>query len=232
MASQLPNGKQTFYDENGDPLDLSSYELKLQVRDVAGTVLLVWVNADFTLISTGVYEISNLGNCRRIKRGKKLLPEHVYAIKFALGNGNSMLSIAKRFGVSVPTIAMIRDGVTWSGDHGFRPIKPHTRTDFYQNFLFCSNAKYKHYAVHRAVWEAFNGPIPEGMEINHKNLDRCDNRLENLEILTREENIHHAMKYYQDTQGTHQTGGKYHAQKVARRAKRLSKKLGHCGSPE
>lgn len=35
----------------------------------------------------------------------------------------------------------------------------------------------------------FVGPIPEGMEINHKNLDRADNRLENLELLSHRENI-------------------------------------------
>lgn len=42
--------------------------------------------------------------------------------------------------------------------------------------------------AHRLVWEAFNGVIPEGMEIDHINTDRLDNRLENLRLVTPSEN--------------------------------------------
>lgn len=42
--------------------------------------------------------------------------------------------------------------------------------------------------VHRLVWEAFNGKIPEGMEIDHINCIRDDNRLENLRLVTHKEN--------------------------------------------
>lgn len=42
--------------------------------------------------------------------------------------------------------------------------------------------------VHILVWEAFNGPIPEGYEINHVNCIRHDNRIENLSLLTHYEN--------------------------------------------
>lgn len=38
--------------------------------------------------------------------------------------------------------------------------------------------------AHRVVWEAFNGEIPQGMEIDHINTDRGDNRLENLRLVT------------------------------------------------
>ena len=43
--------------------------------------------------------------------------------------------------------------------------------------------------VHRLVWEAFNGEIPEEYEINHINEDKSDNRLENLNLMTPKENI-------------------------------------------
>lgn len=43
--------------------------------------------------------------------------------------------------------------------------------------------------VHRLVWEAFNGPIPEGMQVNHINEDKTDNRLENLNLMTCKENL-------------------------------------------
>ena len=46
------------------------------------------------------------------------------------------------------------------------------------------------------MWEAFYGPIPGRFEINHKNLDRADNRLDNLELVTHQQNIQHAIDTY------------------------------------
>lgn len=40
----------------------------------------------------------------------------------------------------------------------------------------------------RLIWFAVNGPIPEGMQINHKNHDRADDRLSNLELVTAQQN--------------------------------------------
>ena len=45
---------------------------------------------------------------------------------------------------------------------------------------------------HRIVWIAANGPIPDGLEINHRNGLRDDNRLANLELVTRSQNVRHA----------------------------------------
>ena len=42
--------------------------------------------------------------------------------------------------------------------------------------------------VSHIVWRAFNGDIPEGMQIDHKNNNRKDNSLENLQLLTPSEN--------------------------------------------
>lgn len=38
--------------------------------------------------------------------------------------------------------------------------------------------------VHRTLWESHNGEIPDGCLVHHKNGDRLDNRLENLEVMT------------------------------------------------
>src|SRR5262245_28980841 len=45
--------------------------------------------------------------------------------------------------------------------------------------------------VHRLVWEAFHGPIPSGFEINHRDGNKANNRLDNLELVTRSENMLH-----------------------------------------
>ena len=39
-------------------------------------------------------------------------------------------------------------------------------------------------ALHRVMWTAFNGEIPENMTIDHINGDKRDNRLENLRLAT------------------------------------------------
>ena len=50
------------------------------------------------------------------------------------------------------------------------------------------DGKGKRFFAHRLVWFAFNGPIPEGMQINHLNENKEDNRLENLNLMTCKEN--------------------------------------------
>ena len=42
---------------------------------------------------------------------------------------------------------------------------------------------------HRIVWEQHNGPIPDGMTIDHINGNKKDNRIENLQMLSRKDNI-------------------------------------------
>ena len=48
----------SFLDDADAPIDLTGYSLKLTVKDAAGATVLEWVNADFGLISTGVYSIA------------------------------------------------------------------------------------------------------------------------------------------------------------------------------
>lgn len=53
------------------------------------------------------------------------------------------------------------------------------------------NGKVKTYKVHRLVWCSFNGKIPEGKQINHKDEDKTNNTLDNLELVTCKENINY-----------------------------------------
>lgn len=43
--------------------------------------------------------------------------------------------------------------------------------------------------AHRVVWEMHNGPIPSGMFIDHVNGVKTDNRIENLRLATRSQNM-------------------------------------------
>lgn len=45
------------------------------------------------------------------------------------------------------------------------------------------------YSVHRMVWEAFYGKISDGLQVNHINEIKDDNRLSNLNLMTAKENI-------------------------------------------
>lgn len=49
------------------------------------------------------------------------------------------------------------------------------------------NYNHHHYTfqLSHLVWEAFNGPVPEGMEINHIDENKQNNALSNLEICDR-----------------------------------------------
>ena len=46
--------------------------------------------------------------------------------------------------------------------------------------------------LHRLVAATFLGPCPSGLEVNHKNGIKIDNRVENLEYTTRLENLEHS----------------------------------------
>lgn len=46
--------------------------------------------------------------------------------------------------------------------------------------------------AHRLVWQHFNGLIPDGLVMNHKNGIKSDNRPDNLEVVTYSQNQKHA----------------------------------------
>jgi len=48
--------------------------------------------------------------------------------------------------------------------------------------------------AHRLIWEHVYGQIPLGLQVNHINGVKWDNRIENLELVTPSENLKHAYR--------------------------------------
>ena len=68
-------------------------------------------------------------------------------------------------------------------------LKPSVDKIGYLYVGFRKNRKLKCFKIHRLVYEAFYGEIPQGMQVNHINEIKSDNRLENLNLMTPKENI-------------------------------------------
>lgn len=71
------------------------------------------------------------------------------------------------------------DGLIY-GKRLFKPLKPHEDNGFYSVSIYSFGKLYKR-GVAQLVMNTFVGATPVGMEILHKNKDRADNRLCNLE---------------------------------------------------
>lgn len=74
------------------------------------------------------------------------------------------------------------------GEFILKPIK-HNK-GYYKVNLFIDKVSYSR-LIHILVAEAFIPKRADGLDVNHKNGDKHDNRVENLEWCTRKENMQH-----------------------------------------
>lgn len=77
-------------------------------------------------------------------------------------------------------------------------LKPAPQKNGYTTVQLIGQDKRKRFYIHKLVMGAFEGACPPKHEVNHINRDRTDNRLTNLEYLTRGANNTHS--YLQDGQ--------------------------------
>lgn len=77
--------------------------------------------------------------------------------------------------------------------HLIKPQNP-SRHKGYVTVCLCKENKKKYFSVHRLVATAFIPNLDRKPEVNHKNGNRSDNRVENLEWVTRSENELHAYR--------------------------------------
>lgn len=99
-----------------------------------------------------------------------------------------------------PNYSIEEDGTVWSNaqlkpkklkqQKASQSSKKYLQVRLY-NELRNANGKKKGilFYVHRLVWETFNGEIPEGKEIDHIDNDTRNNHIDNLQLVTRRQNL-------------------------------------------
>lgn len=55
--------------------------------------------------------------------------------------------------------------------------------------------------IHRILYEKYYGPIPDKLQVNHINGKKDDNRINNLELVTHQQNKQYSEKYKTNTSG-------------------------------
>lgn len=78
-------------------------------------------------------------------------------------------------------------------DNHIRSKKGTLSSKLMRNGYYMTGAQYDgkmyYFMEHRVIWVWHNGPIPNGLVINHKDYNKANNAIENLELVTQKENV-------------------------------------------
>lgn len=73
-----------------------------------------------------------------------------------------------------------------------KTLKPYKRTTGYAAIKLYKEGRTKRWAIHRLVMHVFLGP--SALQVNHRDGNKLNNQLDNLEYITARENMRHARK--------------------------------------
>ena len=93
----------------------------------------------------------------------------------------------------ISSLGRVMRAVDGPGTYAGKILRPGTDKGGYQYVHLCKNEGNRTDRVHRLVTAAFVGPCPEGKQVNHKDGDKTNNKIENLEYITPSENMLHAL---------------------------------------
>ena len=71
-----------------------------------------------------------------------------------------------------------------------------------------------HYMEHRVIWYFHNGEFDESLVINHKDFDRANNDIDNLELVTQTENVRYSAANHPDSSGPNNARAFFSAEEV------------------
>lgn len=75
-----------------------------------------------------------------------------------------------------------------------RWLKGSAHPSGYRQVRLSNGSVVKTFLIHRLVWETFNGSIPDGYEINHKDENKQNNTITNLESVTHKDNCNYGTR--------------------------------------
>ena len=142
------------------------------------------------------YEISIVGEVRSLRPqnlAQRTLSEEQIALIYELSQqGQSSRKIAPVIGVSQTVICKILRGAAYKPAKN-RILVPACRSDGYLFVTLSVNGKHSHKTVHSMVATAFLGHRPPRCHVNHKDGNKLNNAVENLEYVSRKGNAQHAL---------------------------------------
>lgn len=83
--------------------------------------------------------------------------------------------------------------LNYNGTGKVKFMRNHKTPNGYEQIKLYRDGKRKWFMVHRLVWEAFNGEIPNGLQIDHIDGNKTNNELSNLRCVTPKENINNTV---------------------------------------
>lgn len=94
-------------------------------------------------------------------------------------------------------VQMLKDRGYYIGeDNHIRSKKGVLSSKLMRNGYYMTSAQYDekmyYFMEHRVIWVWHNGAIPKGLVINHKDYNRANNDINNLEVLTQKENTEYS----------------------------------------